>query len=175
MTGFTQVARLARHALRMFVIVAGTAAALGAQAPRPRPTAALGWLAGCWLRESGARRVEEHWLAPRGGTLLGVSRTTRADTVVEYEFMRIADAGDSLLFAAAPSGQPPAEFRGHAVGPGEVVFANPGHDFPQRIRYRRAGADSLVARIEGTRGGVERAVDFPYARTACPAAAGGAP
>ena len=154
------------------VILAGAGPPLGAQAPRP--TAGLGWLAGCWQGRSGTRLVEEQWLAPRGGALLGMSRTTRGDSLVTFEFMRIAEAGDTLVFAAAPAGQPPAEFRGRAPRDGEVVFENPEHDFPQRISYRRAGADSLVARVEGTRGGAQRAFDFPYVRAACAAAASGA-
>jgi hypothetical protein len=48
----------------------------------------------------------------------------------------------------------------------EVVFENGAHDFPQRIRYRRGG-DMLFARIEGTRDGKVRGVDYPYARVAC--------
>jgi hypothetical protein len=139
----------------------------GAQAPA---RAALpGWMAGCWERTSGNRVVEEHWLAPRGGMMLGVGRTTRGDSVVEYEHTRIYARGDTLVFAATPSGQAPAEFR--AVGPvgAEVRFENLAHDFPQRVIYRRRGADSLFARVEGTRGGQTRGFDFAYGRVSCPA------
>jgi hypothetical protein len=48
------------------------------------------------------------------------------------------------------------------------VVSDPAHDFPQRVIYRRAGADSLVARVEGTTPNGMRAVGFPYARVACP-------
>ena len=47
-----------------------------------------------------------------------------------------------------------------------MVFENPKHDFPQRIRYRLKG-DTLHARIEGTINGKERAIDFPYQRASC--------
>jgi hypothetical protein len=50
---------------------------------------------------------------------------------------------------------------------GAITFSNPAHDFPQRIIYRRAGADSLHARIEGTRNGQPRGVDYAYVRVAC--------
>ena len=140
-----------------------TAASLGAQ----RPTARLAWLAGCWQLRAGARLTEEQWLAPRGGTMLGVSRTVRGDSLREYEFLRIHEAGDTLVYVAAPSGQPTAEFRAVAVTDGLVTFENPAHDFPQRITYRRTTPDSVVARIEGTAQGVVRGVDFPFARVAC--------
>ena len=36
-------------------------------------TADLAFMTGCWKLERNGRTVEEHWLAPSGGTLLGVS------------------------------------------------------------------------------------------------------
>lgn len=133
------------------------------------PAQQLGWIAGCWRQTTGNRVVEEQWMAPRGGMMLGMSRTVRADAVlVEFEQLRITDRGTSAVYHAEPSGQPPADFVATAVSDSLVTFSNPEHDFPQRIIYRRRGTDSLVARIEGTRGGVMRGVDFPYARVACP-------
>jgi quercetin dioxygenase-like cupin family protein len=132
-----------------------------------RPVDAAAFLAGCWARRQGARLVEEQWLAPRGGTMLGVGRTTRGDTLVEFEQVRIYERGDTLVYAAAPSGQAPAEFRAAPPLGGTLTFSNPTHDFPQRVIYRSAGPDSLVARVEGTRNGATRGVDFAYGRVAC--------
>jgi hypothetical protein len=50
---------------------------------------------------------------------------------------------------------------------GSGVFENPGHEFPQRIGYRRQGP-SLQAWIEGTKDRQARRVEFPYRRAACP-------
>ena len=152
------------------------ALAQGRATSAARPTSALEWLAGCWERRSGERVIEEHWTAPRAGMLLGVGRTTLGDSVVEHEFVRIYEAGDTLVYAAHPSGQVPAEFRAPPPRAGGVVtFENAAHDFPQRVIYRRAGPDSLVARVEGTRRGVVRGADFPYRRVPCPAGSKGAP
>jgi len=98
---------------------------------------------------------------------MGLGRTTRGDTLVEYEFVRIYEDGDTLVYAAAPSGQPPAEFRAAPPHGAELVFENLAHDFPQRVRYRRAGPDSLIASIEGVRGGQLRTVTFAYRRVTC--------
>jgi hypothetical protein len=100
--------------------------------------------------------------------MLGMGRTVRNDTLVEFEQLRLTQRGTSAVYHAEPSGQAPAEFVATAVSDSLVTFSNPQHDFPQRIIYRRRGADSLVARVEGTRGGAVRGVDFPYARVACP-------
>ena len=37
----------------------------------------VGWLTGCWEMSSPQRTIEEHWLPPRGGTMLGIGRTVQ--------------------------------------------------------------------------------------------------
>lgn len=133
---------------------------------QPATTENLAFLAGCWKFERDGRVVEEHWLAPAGGTLMGVSRTVAGGRTVEHEFLQIRDLPAGLTYIATPSSQPEARFTAASTGAGEVVFENPAHDFPQRIRYRRSG-DALHARIEGTIDGKPRAIDFPYARVSC--------
>jgi hypothetical protein len=152
--------------LSLLLLALAAPAAHAQQAPAT--AGRLGWLAGCWEARSGPRVVEEQWMRPRGGTLLGMSRTVAADGAVAHELMRIAERGGVLVFQAHPSGQAPAEFPAVEAGADHVVFANPAHDFPQRIIYRRAGADSLAARVEGERNGTTRGLDFRYARVACP-------
>jgi uncharacterized protein DUF6265 len=136
-----------------------------------RQTATVGDLAfisGCWRLEANGRTIEEQWLAPLGGSLMGVGRTVAGGKTVEYEFLQIRETADGLTYIAKPSGQAEASFKLLSKTADEVVFENPAHDFPQRIRYRRAGPDALHARIEGTMSGKSRGIDFPYTRTACP-------
>jgi len=52
-----------------------------------------------------------------------------------------------------------------------LIFENAAHDFPQRIIYRLNDDGSLLARIEGKRGGELKGVDFPMRRAPCPAPA----
>ena len=51
------------------------------------PIQRLGWFQGCWRMSAPGRVIEENWTAPRGGSMLGVSRTVRGDSLVEYEFV----------------------------------------------------------------------------------------
>jgi hypothetical protein len=106
-------------------------------------------------------------MVPKGGTMLGLGRTTRGDSLLDFEHTRIYRRGTRLVFAANPSGQAPAEFESIHASDSAVTFENLRHDFPQRVIYRRRGADSLLARVEGTTGGQTRGVDFPYTRAAC--------
>lgn len=145
----------------------GLAAAATAQVPPPTPLDAVAWLAGCWRADGGEAGSVEQWMAPAAGTMLGMARTVRAGRTTEFEFMRIVAEDPGLVFIAQPSGRPPTRFAAARVSPTEVVFENPGHDFPQRVIYAQDGADHLRARIEGTRGGQPRGIDFPMTRAAC--------
>ena len=126
----------------------------------------VAWLAGCWEMQRGATTIQEQWMAPLGGVMLGMSRTVRRDSLAEFETVLLRARGDTLAYEAHPSGQPAAVFIATEVSDSHVVFANPAHDFPQRVIYRRR-ADSLLARVEGTRNGQIRGFDFPYRRAQC--------
>ena len=124
----------------------------------------LTWLSGCWTQPRTNGLVEEHWMKPRGGSLLGMSRTVSGDQTVEYEFLRIAIVDGALTYVARPSGQAEAAFPVKSIEDGVVVFENLSHDFPQRIIYRRNADATVTARIEGTVKGEARGRDFPYRR-----------
>lgn len=125
------------------------------------------WLAGCWELRSGNRVVFEMWTPPDGDLMLGASRTTVNGQVREYEQVRLSWKDNHLLYTATPSAQAEATFTSSEVSDSGFVVDNPTHDFPQRIYYRRRGADSLIARIEGPGPDGIRGFDFAYRRVAC--------
>ena len=126
----------------------------------------VAWLQGCWQMDAGARVVEEQWMAPRGGVMLGMGRTVRDGKLVEYESVLLREQDGRLAYEAHPSGQPSAVFMLSTIDDSTVIFENPAHDYPQRVGYKRQG-DSMLAWIDGTAGGKTRRVDFPYRRVAC--------
>lgn len=127
----------------------------------------VAWLGGCWELTRGRRHIVEQWMAPEGGTLLGVSRTVADGKTVEHEFLLIRERDGGLEYVAKPSGQPEAVFTAARVTADEVLFENPQHDFPQRIRYKKQPDGALTARIEGTMTGTERGIDFAYRAATC--------
>src|SRR3954447_412838 len=125
------------------------------------------WLAGCWEMDQGGRHAVEMWMPPEGGMMLGASRTTESGRVREYEQLRLDLVGDTLVYTATPSGQSVASFRSTDISESGFTVANPGHDFPQRIGYRRQGAGSLIAWIEGPgKDGIKR-IEYPMHRMDC--------
>lgn len=149
-------------------VLAAAANPVHAQQPQPSPLAALAWLAGCWAADPGEPGSGEHWLPLAGGTMLGIGRTVRNGRTVEHEFLQIRLDGEGRpVYVALPSRQKEASFVATHVGERTVTFENPQHDFPQRISYRALPQERMLARIEGPRGGVMRAIDFPMKRVAC--------
>ena len=130
------------------------------------------WLAGCWERRVGNRESLEMWMAPAGGMMLGSSRTVAGGVVREYEQLILKAEGGKLVYTASPSGQPTASFTSTTVTDSSFTVENLQHDFPQRIIYRRRGADSLIARIEGAGSSGTRGIDFPMRRVACAGGSG---
>ena len=170
---FSIAARAALGALPVAAVAAAAFAPLDAEAqPPPVQLAAggaerLAWLAGCWDNVRGGRTVEEQWMTPRGGVLLGMGRTSGGGRPVNYEQMRIEEREGKLVFVARPSGQPEAAFTEVELTDSLVAFENPTHDFPQRIVYRVKADGSLLATTEGRDGGQRPAFEFPMRRAAC--------
>ena len=128
------------------------------------------WLAGCWEASSpdGERSVEEQWMAPRGGLMLGLSRSVRDGEARSHEFLAIRETEGRLVYHAVPSGQAPTDFTARVVGDGRLEFVNAGHDFPRKIVYRRLGADSVRAEVFAEVDGDAPAFALPFGRVSCP-------
>jgi hypothetical protein len=122
------------------------------QAAPPSSVSALSWMAGSWGATVDGVEMEEHWTTAKGGTLVGMHRDVAKGRTVSFEFLRVEEQNGGLVYLASPRGAPPTPFRLVEAGANRAVFANPQHDFPQRIIYWKEGAD-LKARIEGPRGG----------------------
>jgi hypothetical protein len=128
----------------------------------------LQWLAGCWEQRGPDRLTQEHWMAPLGRSMIGMSRTVTGGAMVAWEMLRIEESDGTLFLIAAPSGQREARFEQIELTESGVAFENPDHDFPQRIEYRHGPDGSLVGRISGVVDGKTRSVDFPMTRVRCP-------
>jgi hypothetical protein len=141
---------------------------LTARAGEPVAITRLDWLSGCWSSDGGEQGSGEQWTTPAAGTLFGMSRMVRGGETVAWEFVRIHETDNgSLSLVAVPSGQDSHTFQLAEISEHEVVFADPAHDFPQRIIYRLLEPGRLLGRIEGEVNGRFRGVDFPLTRASC--------
>ena len=122
-----------------------------AAAAAPMPA----FLTGCWEdRGRDGKWTEECWTAPRGGLMIGSGRAGRGDQVRNWEWMRIERSADgTLTFFGSPNGAPPVGFKATETSADSVTFANPAHDYPQRVHYARSpgGVTAEVSAADGTK------------------------
>jgi hypothetical protein len=144
-------------------LVLASALAAGQEGPVAH-VSQLAWMAGCWEIARADGGVEEQWMAPRGGIMLGMSRTTRGDRATAQEFAVIRVVDGRLVYEAMPGGQAPVTFSATSVSPTRAIFENPMHDYPRRIIYQRSG-DLLTASVDDGKGGSR--MEYPFRRAAC--------
>ncbi len=136
-------------------------ALMAAPSAAQEPAAFPAWMAGAWTLSDGDRWTEEFWTHPRGGVMIGASREGQGETLRSWEAIRIVRKADgALAYVPMPNGGPAVEFALVRQDARSIEFANPAHDFPQRIRYWREG-DMLHAEIALLDGG--RAIGWSYA------------
>lgn len=121
--------------------------------PASHQEASLDWLAGAWCTtpEPSAHTCER-WSRMDHDMMLGTVQTVRGGRTIEWEFLRIEQGGDTMVYHASVKGRPAVAFRAVVLGPDAATFENPAHDYPQRIRYRREGAvlKAAVSKIDGS-------------------------
>lgn len=97
------------------------------------------WLAGTWAMERGADWADALWMGARGEAMLGITRAGFGPDVQAWDLLRIVRRGGSLVLLIQPKGGAVIDFPLAFASAEAIEFANPGNDFPQRIRYARAG------------------------------------
>ena len=98
----------------------------------------FGWLVGCWVTPDSS--AQEVWVVDSERSLAGFGVAINDNKVGFYEVLSIKQSGNGTwTYTAHPSGQAAASFQAVQISDSSVVFANPDHDYPQEIRYRREG------------------------------------
>ena len=110
------------------------------------------WMAGTWMMEDGANWSDELWTDPRGGIMFGISRTGFGTQLERWDLSQIRFKPDGRVSLFVQSqGRGAVEFPLVLISEEAIEFANPSHNYPQRIRYWRQGR-LLMAEASGIDG-----------------------
>lgn len=113
----------------------------------------LSWFEGRWVGEETDELIEEHWSAPRAGTLMGMFRFIRAGEPRFYEFMTIGIEGQEVVLRIKHfhPGLDGWEERHESVmyalvhlDAGQAVFHRRNSSQPNWMIYQREGDDLTV-------------------------------
>ena len=130
-----------------------SASALALTPPDPGIEILPVWMAGCWEEVSARGWTEECWTEPRGGMMLGSSRTGTGQRAESFEYLSLDGRFGAIEFCALPNGHEGSCFEKAKETPTEIIFVNAQHDYPQRIRYWRDGKYLMAetALIDGSK------------------------
>ncbi len=156
-------AAIAAPAAAQAAAPASPAAAQAASGPAAR-LEDLAFMAGCWIGVERGITSEECWMAPAGGMLVMMHRDLLPGGKTSFEFARIVSDASGIVYLASPRGAAPTPFRLAASSRNHVEFANPEHDYPQRIIYWSEDKDTLHARVEGAQGGQTVSEEWTWKR-----------
>lgn len=112
----------------------------------------IAWLADTWTGTRNTSSIEERWSPPKGGAMLGISRTIRGERMTGFEYLRIVERDNGLVYVAQPGGNAPTEFILTELADRRAVFVNPRHDYPQRIVYHLSNEGLLTTSIGFAKG-----------------------
>ncbi|HYC38772.1 MAG TPA: DUF6265 family protein [Usitatibacter sp.] len=108
----------------------------------------VAWIAGYWEGEGLGGRIEDIWMPPLNGVILGAFRLTKPDGKGFYELFAIEEAESSLQFVVKhfhpnwvgwEEKDKALRLRLTKIGPDEAVFGGVG--------FHREAPDSLVVRL----------------------------
>ena len=77
-----------------------------------------------------------------------------------FEYLRIVERNDGLVYIAQPNGATPTEFVLTEIGETRAVFDNPRHDYPKRIVYDLSAEGRLTVTTGFTKGGTPLRFEF---------------
>lgn len=144
--------------MRSVVVVAVTTLSISAasvpaqEGTSPKSVDALAFMAGTWEADLWGGTFQEHWMAPRGGMLIGAGRHIREGKAGFFEWFRISETADGIEYAVRPADRETVTFRLTEAGDGWARFTNPAHERQHTIEYRKV-AGGLRGRIAGVRDG----------------------
>lgn len=153
---------MARVWLAAFVVAGLVASGAHGRAEGVDAWAATSMLEGQWRETKGTAVVDEVWTNNKGNVIVGVSRTVDGLSNA-FEFMRIENRKEGVIFIAQPGGEEATPFLLLSHDANKLVFSNPANDWPQRIEYRRTGQDTLEATV-GSFDGKGKKLVFKYTR-----------
>lgn len=122
------------------------------------------WIVGNWEKKDSLGTLTESWQTLDDSTFVGQSFyiTAKNDTV-HRETIELMQKGDFLIYSATVKGEnndTAVSFQMTESKDSLLVFENPKHDYPQKIRYQLNDDKSMIATVSGKQNGKESSESY---------------
>lgn len=125
------------------------------------------WLIGTWKNSTPERMFSETWIRLDDTTMQAKTVFTEGKDTISKESINLVQRKNEIFYVVEVNNQnggKPVNFKLVSSSQDSLVFENPKHDFPQKIRYYKISNDSLVAEISGLINGKYASEKFPMGR-----------
>ena len=125
------------------------------------------WLVGSWENKSDEGILSESWSKSNDSTYVGNAFYIKSNDTLHHESMTLLQKGSDIVYMATVKGQnndEPVTFLLTKSDAKELVFENPNHDYPQKIRYQQITTDSIVVTISGKQEGKVTSETYPMSK-----------
>ncbi len=126
------------------------------------------WLLGDWEKTDSLGTLKEIWVIKDDSTFVGQSYyiQNKKDTLHNEQIELIQD-GEHLIYSATVKGEnndTAIPFQMTKDEDSLLVFENPKHDYPQKIKYKLFKNNSLVATVSGKQKGKISSENYPMTK-----------
>jgi len=143
------------------------------RAADPPRVANLTWLAGTWKSPAGEKTPsEETWVAPTGGSMMGMFRMMPGGKPSLYEFLLIEDDADGVVMrfrhyrpGMVDVDKEPLILRSTETSDKRIVLEAQGNGPLKKIVYERESANRVVVTVDTTRESKPLRLTIPLERT----------
>lgn len=138
-------------------------------APGKNTVDAFQWMTGCWQAKSArdGSTINETWLSPRGGSLLGIGQTYLDNKTTGWEAMRVYDEAGAVKLWLRPGLRSELTLTLEAAGDAFNAFSAKEGDTTTKLRYERKSATEMLATFRLEQGENRRGADFLFAKVEC--------
>ena len=129
--------------------------------------ATMDWLLGNWENKLPEGNLSESWEKKDDSTFVGHSYFIKEKDTMSIESIELLQKGEDLFYIPTVKGQnndKPVTFKLTTATAMEFTFGNLAHDYPQKIVYKKAGPNDLIATISGTQQGKKSTESYPMKR-----------
>ncbi len=138
-------------------------------APGKNTVDAFQWMTGCWQAKSArdGATINETWLSPRGGSMLGIGQTFLDNKTLGWEAMRVYDEAGVVKLWLRPGLRNELTLTLEAAGDAFNAFSVKEGDATTKLRYERKSATEMLATFRLEQGENRRGADFLFAKVEC--------